>query len=627
MSKPTLVIAVRGWTTSGEFLLFGRPGGELKKDFVAALSAEIPGAEVWVPDVDFGMFSMRTPESLASELMAKISEKVTASQRVESIVLLGYSIGSVLARRVFCMAHGAEMDGTITRERAAPWADKVDRLVMLAGITRGWEFSSASPAHVRFLGPILQRLSKLIGVIKRQTRNVESHAPLIWQLKRGSPFVVSTRIQYVRVFESLRSGPRPAGASSLRVDGLPSTVFLLGAKDEYVSPADCTELGPRIEFAFGELHGSNHSDAIQIVGDDPVVIMRRQRVVAAIVEDFGSLTRQPWAVPPDDIDDYLDPMDVAQSGSAAAVAGGEVEHAVMIVHGIRDNGFWTKRVAREVKTMARGDRLRVRAPTPSYGYFSMWDFVKPGGREQATFWFMEQYADVRCHFPNAKISFVGHSNGTYIAARALELCPAISFHNVVFAGSVVRRGFRWARFPGRIHAVLNYVGAGDGVVAFLPAVFELLRLSDLDVGGAGAFGFVEAEPPPAINKSLIDPSSCCDIKLTEIRFVKGGHAAAITETFWREIARFVLSDEVPSRVPDTRAEPTRLLFGCAPLVTTLGIVIAATLLTLPLSVAVILASLIATDQTPALAAAWESLIAIGISLFVSWVAGRFLRMW
>ena len=90
----------------------------------------------------------------------------------------------------------------------------------------------------------------------------------------------------------------------------------------------------------------------------------------------------------------------------------------MVIHGIRDNGFWTKRVAREIKNLGRTEKINVRAPTPSYGYFSMWDFIKPGGREQATYWFMEQYANIKSHFPDAKISFVGHSNGTYIAARS-----------------------------------------------------------------------------------------------------------------------------------------------------------------------------------------------------------------
>jgi pimeloyl-ACP methyl ester carboxylesterase len=350
------------------------------------------------------------------------------------------------------------------------------------------------------------------------------------------------------------------------------------------------------------------------------------RLAAAITNDFTTLSGQRWAVPAADIDDYLDPMDIVDPAVNAEENGANVEHAVMVVHGIRDNGFWTKRVAREVKSLGRMSHMIVRAPTPTYGYFSMWDFVKPGGREQATFWFMERYADVRSHFPDAKVSFVGHSNGTYIAARALELCSAIRFENIVFAGSVVRRDFRWARFPGRVRRILNYVGSSDGVVAFLPAVFEFLRLRWLDVGGAGAFGFKEAEPRSDSPKRLLGTPGEY-IELTEVRFVQGGHSAAITEHFWPEIARFVLFSEPPVQRSVGRADEIRLLFRCAPAITLVGIAIALALWTSPVSVAVVAAGLVASHAVDSAWGTMGTFFGVLASLGVSWLTGRFLRLW
>lgn len=624
MDKSILVVAVRGWTTSGDWLLFGRPGGELREEFVAPLMADMPDSEVWAPDLDMGMFSMRLAESLSQELFRKVDEKVRAMPGVERIVILGYSTGSVLARRLFCLAHGAAEDGSLSLPPAA-WAGKIDRVVMLAGITRGWEFSSASPARVRFFGPVLLAVGRVVGFLRRGARPIESRVPLVWQVKRGSPFIVCTRIQYINVFEALRERASGSNQSPLRVDGLPSTVFLLGAKDEFMSPADCTELGPRSEFGFIELHGSNHADAVRITGGTEAAQERRRRLVAAISRDFTSLNQEPWAVPAADIDDYLDPMDIVGAAESGPLRGAEVEHAVMIVHGIRDNGFWTKRVAREMKTLARKAGVQIRAPTPTYGYFSMWDFVRPGGREQATFWFMERYADVKSHFPHAKVSFVGHSNGTYIAAHALEICPAIRLHHVVFAGSVVRRDFRWSRFGGRVRGVLNYVGSGDSVVAFLPAVFEFLRFRWLDVGGAGAFGFREAEPPPARNKRLAHTGGS-HVELSEVRFVQGGHGAAIGEQFWPEIAAFVLQGAVPERQPVVRSRKTRFLFQCAPAVTAFGIGLAAVLLTSPVWLVAITAGWTAMHLASAETAMAMGAIAVA-SLFASWLGGRFLRMW
>jgi pimeloyl-ACP methyl ester carboxylesterase len=621
----TLVVAIRGWTNTGDWLLGGEPGGEFPEAALGALRDELPGAEVWAPAVSLPMFCTRDAEEVSASLFQQISARLDAMGDVTSVILAGFSSGSLLARRVFCLAHGADLTGNVRRDHAVWWADRMHRLVVLAGITRGWEFSTASPDHVRFLSPILLGLTKFAAWLKPSSEGGGSKVPFIWQLKRGSPFVVSTRIQYINVMAALRrdlAASQDLFSHPLRSEGLPTTIFLLGARDEFISPTDCTELGPRTEFAYIELDGSNHVDALQLAGDAPAVVARRERVVAAISSSFDELQLKEWALPSGDIDDYLDPMDLSEGGATSARLNDGVEHAVIVVHGIRDHGFWTKRVAREIKTIGRTNAIAVRAPSPSYGFFSMWDFVKPTGRTKATYWFMERYADVRSHFPNAKISFVGHSNGTYIAANAMVLCPAIRFDAVVFAGSVVRRDFAWHDRGAQACRILNYVGNADGVVAFLPAVFEFLRLRWLDVGGAGAYGFRAAEPLPAVRKQL-GTSQSPSPALTEVRYVAGGHGAAICEEFWPEIAEFVLLDTVPRRPSVPRVRYVQAIFTCAPAVTILGVVFAALLLSLPLlAVAGVVMSV-----RHGLAWSVGVVLALTCSMGVSWLAGRFLRAW
>lgn len=614
MAAKKLVIAIRGWTNTGDWMLFGRPGGEIPEETIETLRAAMPDADVWTPELSLPMFCMDSPERVSLQLFSTVDAYLATRPDLDSITLLGYSAGSVLARRLFCIAHGASETGAIDRP-ATSWAHKVRRIVMLAGITRGWEFSTASPDHVRFMSPLLFGLARFIGILKGTGQPAERKYPFIWRLQRGSPFVVSTRLQYVRVVENLRAQVTAAETpNALTASGVPSTVFLLGARDEYISPADCTELGPRSEFLYIELPGANHTQALIVAGDSQEVKTRKLRLVAALIDPFAELMKKDWVVLPGDIDDYLDPMDLVGDGGVALQKPERVEHVVMVIHGIRDHGFWTKRVAREIKTLAREIRVTVRAPTPSYGYFSMWDFVKLGGRERAARWFMERYADVQSHFPTAKISFVGHSNGTYIAARALAMCPAIRLHKVVLAGSVLRCGYEWPNVCRQVDHVLNYVGSADSVVAFLPAVFERLGLRFMDVGGAGAYGFTYAKEP--FRSQLTFP-------LDEIQYVKGGHGAAIGEGCWPEIAKFLLLDEVPTSHSAVRVGWLRGLYRTAPLLTVGLAGVALTLLTAPLT-----------------AAAWTS-IRLGVSvettlltmgavlvgLAVSWVAGRFLRAW
>lgn len=618
LTVTTLIVAVRGWTNTGDLLLGGRPSGEFPADTLLALQAALPNAEVWAPELDLAMFNMDDAEAIAQQLFDQIHAKVSSMPGVDAIVLLGYSAGSLLVRRVFCMAHGAGLDGVVREEKAVAWARCIHRIVILAGITRGWEYSTASPAAVRFFSPVLFGLARLVGWWKSLSLR---KLPFIWQLQRGAPFVISTRIQYIEVMQKLREQRETTSQHPLRAEGLPSTIFLLGAKDEYISPADCTELGPRAEFAYAELRDSNHIQVLQIAGTDRLSRLRRLRVLSALRKDFAKLRKKSWVLPPNDIDDYSDPMDLTEITSEGSADGDRVEHAVLVVHGIRDNGFWTKRVAREIKTQARRGMIVVRAPSPSYGFFSMWDFVKPSGRKNATHWFMERYADVRSHFPKARLSFVGHSNGTYIATHAMALCPAIRFERVVFAGSVVRRDYPWELRTQQVKGVLNYVGVADGVVAFLPAVFEAFGLRWLDVGGAGAFGFNDGSPPPAVRKAVpLDTKQ--HVELTEVRYVSGGHSGAISEGFWPEIATFVLHDQIPKRDHAIRPWPVSALFACAPALTGVGLALGLAILTLPLFAV----TWLLLNGRPWL---W-SLGVVGAvigSVGTSWLFRRFLRTW
>jgi hypothetical protein len=133
-------------------------------------------------------------------------------------------------------------------------------------------------------------------------------------------------------------------------------------------------------------------------------------------------------------------------------------------------------------------------------------------------------------YPRAKFSFVGHSNGTYLLAKALKEYRACRFENVVFAGAVVRRSYDWiaAQQRGQVRAVLNYVASRDLIVAWFPGAIELLRLQDL--GSAGHNGFDQLKRASASRLYQCGP-------------VPGGHGAALREENWKAIAHFIVHGE------------------------------------------------------------------------------------
>jgi pimeloyl-ACP methyl ester carboxylesterase len=162
--------------------------------------------------------------------------------------------------------------------------------------------------------------------------------------------------------------------------------------------------------------------------------------------------------------------------------------------------------------------------TSTYGYFAKLPFFLPWIRRRKVEWLMDTYVGVRARYPEAQCSYFGHSNGTYLVARALEDYPAACFRNVLFAGSVVRRSYEWDKFfeAARVSKVLNMVATKDWVVALFPMGLEPLR-QIFDLGGAGFGGFDQAIPgrvPEVPN-------------LNEVRYVKGAHSAALVETSGR----------------------------------------------------------------------------------------------
>jgi pimeloyl-ACP methyl ester carboxylesterase len=151
---------------------------------------------------------------------------------------------------------------------------------------------------------------------------------------------------------------------------------------------------------------------------------------------------------------------------------------------------------------------------------------------------MDQYAEARARYPRADFHYVGHSNGTYLAAQALKDYPAARFKRIVFAGSVVRRDYKWSaltqptksnpKAPPRVEKVLNYVATADWVVALFPKGLEPWRVFNL--GSAGHDGFDEASEQGPVY---------------EVEYIVGDHGAGHQESNWEDIGRFIVFGETP----------------------------------------------------------------------------------
>lgn len=471
-------------------------------------------ADVLLPKLPVDPGSFADPDDIVGDLALMVDSAwdaaAGAGRPYESIVFIGHSIGGLLARKLYVAAMGEQRrDGRVEAPfeprlkqrlqprkpledvQARPWAAKVDRIVLLAGINRGWQVSHNAGIRRGIELWAGATLGRLLGALP-----FGGVHPTYMAAHRGSPFITQLRLQWL----------------ALPPQGGPQVVQLLGTRDDLVAPADSIDVVTGQGFAYIEVPRTGHADVIHMeggAGAPEVSRDRRNAFQKALAVAGGPATAFPRV-----------------RGGGLEVDR-EVTDVVFVIHGIRDEGYWTDRIASRIEQRgkARKDGRVFATVTASYGYFPMLSFLTPGARQQKVEWLMDQFTEARFRYPEAKrFSYVGHSHGTYLLAKALEDYPAVRFENVLFAGSVVRKAYPWQEIVPRVKQVMNVRADGDWVVAWFPQALEQARVQD--IGGAGFRGFQQASFVPGVS-DMPD-------------FVRGGHSAALDESWWDAIADFVI---------------------------------------------------------------------------------------
>jgi alpha-beta hydrolase superfamily lysophospholipase len=512
-----LVVMLHGYTRTAESL-----------DAVAKAVRKAPGFErsdILRPRLPLGMFSTANLNILAKDVLRRIDEHFTENSH-EEICFVGHSVGALLVRKVYVTAQGETSDAPfepeLQGEIARAWAKRVKRIVLLAGMNRGWRISH----HLSIRRAIFATLGICVGRVWELLRRRKL---LAFQVRRGAPFLTQLRLQWL----AMRKALPPLENQSELQDLV--TVQLLGSIDDVVSPDDNIDLVSGRHFIYLDVGFTGHLGIIEMDDQDHGAERERQFIKAL------SASRSDLDAEAVQVSDYRREPDES------------VKDVIFVVHGIRDAGYWTQKIARRVAKTAGKDR-KFAMVTSSYGYFPMAPFLMAAKRREKVEWLMDQYAEAVAYYPKAKFSCVAHSNGTNLIAKALELYPSCRFKHIVFAGSVVRQQYDWRKLlpgtgEGRVKAVANYVATRDLVVAWFPKFFQFLRLQD--IGSAGHDGFDE-DPLGAVRDET---------------FVKGGHSAALDERNWDAIARFIVTgkfEPVPGLLEARRQAWWVRLFGFFP---------------------------------------------------------------
>jgi pimeloyl-ACP methyl ester carboxylesterase len=470
-------------------------------------------SHIITPQLPFHMFSTAEPAELALSMVKLVDRQVEYRQEqgwepFVEIILIGHSLGALLARKLYVLACGEteearfeEIPGEDRPLKPRPWAATVTRIILFAAMNRGWSITH----HLNLATAANLYFGSIFGEFLRM---VSGRGLMIFQIRRGAPFLTNLRLQWIAMQKKAACEGR----------SLATTVQLLGTVDDLVAPDDNIDLTTGRDFLYLDVPASGHKNVIDL-DDTTEGLGRRNILCKALCADTDAI-RECSRTPGDPTLSLVRP---------------DVTNVIFVIHGIRDAGYWTQRIARKVEALGQQPPKIYASETSTYGYFPMIPFLLPSRRRAKVEWLMDQYVEAKVLYPNAAFGYVGHSNGTYLLARAFEVYPACRFEHVVFAGSVVRKNYDWQKpiRHGQVNAILNYVATADWVVAWFPGALEILGLQDVGTAGHNGFSQVATERG--------------ETALFKRQFLPGTHGAALAENNWDDIAHFIVNGKPSPR--------------------------------------------------------------------------------
>ena len=462
----------------------------------------------WSPG-DIDPQRMRDPaqpgplETLARQLRNQIHNQWLRHDGYDDVVLIGHSVGGLLARRIYLLAAGA-----VPRQQSSPWGAHVSRIILFAAVNRGFPLGSLGRPH-HMVAELARGLSKRVFYFE--------------DALQGSDFVSNLRIDWIRYFRKIEDQtPERMTALPVEQSGVPFVMQFLGDSDELVTDADHKDLLAFPNGHFREIAGANHANLYWLdVAPDPE---SRYRILREAFVD------RPTAITTD---------------ASLRPTESPIHTVIMIMHGIRTNKIvgWIAGLESKLKRQAPpGTRVYV----PTYGYLTALRFALPWMRNRHIPIFRDEYTELLAEHPRAQFSIIAHSNGTYMLGHCLKKTPGMRFENLVLAGCALPQEYDWENIMDpndganqQVKRVLNELATGDFPVAVLCNALRGIGMKD--IGPAGFTGFLEKGP-----------------SIRDAGYHKGDHGVALRPTNQDRLVRFVLGGNPQD--PD-KWEPEPFLFG------------------------------------------------------------------
>lgn len=134
------------------------------------------------------------------------------------------------------------------------------------------------------------------------------------------------------------------------------------------------------------------------------------------------------------------------------------KHIVVLLHGMNTNAEWQEALAEAIRNSSH-----IEPTVVGYGNFHPVKFWVPyvfrRGRIKKV---LTDLRGIRKRNPDAEISIVAHSFGTYIVSKILKACSDVKFHRILLCGAIVDTDYDWSNVSGQFkEPVINDIGRRD----------------------------------------------------------------------------------------------------------------------------------------------------------------------
>jgi pimeloyl-ACP methyl ester carboxylesterase len=172
-ARSELVVVLHGLRSSPKQML----------GVVGSVAAARPDADILALPLAFagplGIFAVQPAEHMAAKVVERINAAIKAREEdrrtsgtYQRFVLVGHSFGGVIARKVAIIANGQKDDAPFEPlltgfQDGTAWGTKIERIVLLAGMSRGWSPASARDWSTAAGWTLGSWLSEFLSVLSR----------------------------------------------------------------------------------------------------------------------------------------------------------------------------------------------------------------------------------------------------------------------------------------------------------------------------------------------------------------------------------------------------------------------------------------------------------------------------